>query len=517
MTIFIVRNGKVATQTNSQQYWGEKIGGELDSWNTISTDPNQFIRDSYGILSERNATLYQTEPLARACINKPLSYAIGAGIVFKSAINHEFLGWSRKKAKDWSKKFTVLLHLEKMAAGWYDNQAILFREASICGDSVLYLLREEGNELPIDLIPCGGHVIGWEMSDSYDLSAGWILGIKHDGYGRKTSFFQKSTQTSFDFKDKNGNINAIQFLFQELAGQARGYGLIHSAISLIKKMGRVWDATIARMVMESIMLGYYNVDTTDIGSQVRSAADAARGNSGAPSTRRDDTASTISGTNDLIPGNMMTLRNRESMTFNDIKTPSDNFGMANSLFLDLISMARGYPPEFISGKYNTSYTAHKGALNDSEKKFTQERTTFARTVERPVNQEYLKHFATTGQIDVPAGFWSDHKIRAALLQGSYIGPVPGHVNPLQEVNADVKAVEKSFTDYVTVARKFNRDWSEEIDDWAEQNERWSAASPEYQAEVMAAEESKRQAEEAKLQEESGEDPAARKDTRDEND
>jgi len=493
MPIMVIRGNKLITNETSSQYYGDKIPGELDSWDALADDPNKFLLDSYGVLSQRNSTLYQTEPVARACINKPLTYAIGDGVVFKSAVNADTVGWTKEQTTDWSKRLSLLLHLEKLAGGWYGKQSILFREASITGDSILYFLREDDNELPIEFIPVGGQAIDWEHTDKARQIPGWMLGIKMDQFGRETHFWQKSTDKEFAFKDDVGNINAIHFMFQELAQQARGYGMLQSVISLMKKMGKVWDATIARMVLESIMLGYYNVDTTDVAKQIKNFAGRANGKS----TLTNDSsgsASSFEKSDNVQPGTMMQLKNKESMTFNDLKTPSDNFGMANELYIRLMSQARGYPPEFIEGRYNTSFTAHKGALNDAVKKFTQERKVFTDNVEKKVNLELLKHLARTGQIEVPTAFWTDYKVREACLMGTYLGPVPGHINPLQEVNANVKAVENGFTDHEAVARNYGNDFHEFVDSWDEQQTRWLEGSAEHKATVMAAEEATKQAE-----------------------
>lgn len=488
MPILILKNGKLTKTEDSNQYTGDKVGGEFRSWDTLSTDPNRFIKESYGILSKRCATLYQTSPHARACINKPLSYAIGDGIAFKSAINAEFIGWTAKRAKKWSKKFTTLLHLDKMATGWYENQAILFREASRCGDALVYLLREDDREMPVELLVAGGHAIDWEHTVDREEGATeqWMLGIKLDKFGRRRAFWQKSTNSAVDFKDKQGNLNAIQFFFPELAGQARGYSAIHSIIAMMKQGDRMWDATIARAVTESIMMGWFNADTADVGQQIAAFADTARGKT-APSTEAT-TASSLVKSENMVPGGVFHLGNRESMSFSDLKTPSDNFGLLNEWILKCMAMARGYPPEFLLGEYNTSFTAHKGALNDASKKSVQERMQQVRMVERPVNLEYLRYYGATGQIEVPPGFWTNYRVRQALLEGTYLGPVPGHINPLQEVKADVEAVKASFTTPEMVATKYGRDWYNDFDEWEEQQTMWLEGSAEHRAEKMAEQE-----------------------------
>ena len=489
MPILVFKNGRLSRSESSAQYCGDKIGGEFRSWDTISTDPNEFIRESYGVLSDRNATLYQTSPHARACINKPLSYVIGDGIAFKSAINADFVGWTAQRAKEWSKRFSLLLHLDTLYDGWYKKQAIVFREASKCGDCIIYFLREEGREAPLELLVAPGQAIDWRHStDRTEETPGdrWVLGILLDKYSRRKAFWQKSTRSRFNFKDENGNVDAIQFMFQESAGQARGYGQIHSAIALVKQFDRFIDSTVARSVIESIMLGYYNVDKTDVGRQMRQIADMSMGNA-TPSTQVIQASTTVK-SNDMPVGAMMELQNRESMTFNDLKTPSDNFDAFNKWAMRWLAMARGYPPEFLLGEYSTSFTAHKGALNDADKKSLQERGQFAATVEKPINKAYLRHYALTGQIDVPPSFWTDYRMGEALLQGTYLGPVPGHINPLQEVKADVEAVKASFNDHEAVARKYGREWDDTIDEWEEQQTRWAQGSAEMKAQAMATQE-----------------------------
>ena len=54
-------------------------------------------------------------------------------------------------------------------------------------------------------------------------------------------------------------------------------------------------------------------------------------------------------------------------------------------------MALDIPPEVLMSNYSTSFTAHKGALNDFVKSYTLKRHNFQRTVCYPVMLEIAKY------------------------------------------------------------------------------------------------------------------------------
>lgn len=477
--LIVYKDGKLSKSEVVQQYTGEKTGGEFKDWKLFGTDPSAFIRESYGILSSRNATLYHTSAIARACVNKPLNYSIGKGLYFKSLPDGDFLGMSSDGAKEWGRKFSQLLHYEKKASKYYAKQKILAREQRITGDALLYFVREEQDLKPFDIVITGGSAIDWEKTfDNY------TLGIKTDDFNRRKGFWSSVSQKYVPFKDSEGNQIAIQFLSKDRAGQLRGLSIFSSEIARAKNLDRVWDATLERMVQEATQLGYFNASNTDVAGQARAMARMTAGNENQGS--EDLTATEIGiGTTAEKTGGMYVLENSEGMQFTDLKTPGNNFGLANEWTVNLFGMATGIPPEVLMSKYSTSFTAHKGALNDFIKIFMDDRAEFIDTVDSVVNLEYLKHFVRTKQIEVSPAFWTDYKIQLAYLEGVHLGPIPGHINPLQEVNADIKAQEHGFTLKSSIATKYGNDFWNMIDSWEEEQKRWFEASPEKQAEQMA--------------------------------
>jgi hypothetical protein len=126
-------------------------------------------------------------------------------------------------------------------------------------------------------------------------------------------------------------------------------------------------------------------------------------------------------------------------------------------------MAAGTPPEVIKSKYSTSYTAHKGALNDFERNFTARREAFIDTVCYPVLREIAVALILRGELDAP-GFFESERVQRAYLDGNWRGPSLGHINPAQEINALVnsKLMAKSEAAYrvssITDYEAFSTRW-----------------------------------------------------------
>jgi hypothetical protein len=438
ITIYDSRGG-VLKQVNGASYDGSKTGKEFANWNAQSPNHSEFILDTYDKLAARCATLYNTSSYCRALVKKPLAYSIGRGLFFRSLPNWKMLGIDKEQAKEWGRKFTMLLHFDKLAVNHYAKQHDLMSERSITGDSMLFFLREN-NGKPFDLVTASSVMV---IDSDHTVANEYTLGIKHDNYSRRSGFWSRADQKEYSFFDKNGDRNAIQLMFRERSGQIRGYGDYYWGIAHAKNADRVWDATIERMVLESIQLGWITANPNDMKQQAQNMAQASRGrrihNDGDNSTGFKDYGTA------LTPGGMPIWENKDfQINFTDLKTPSNNFSNAMVELRRLLAMGRGVAPEFVVGEYSTSFTAHKGALNDTMKTIYFERQRYAEQVEKQVNLEYLKYYVRTGMLEVMPGFWDSHYIQEAYLAGKWIGEVPGHVNPLQEVKSNIEAVGAGF-------------------------------------------------------------------------
>lgn len=483
--LVVFKDGKMKTHSVGSQYNGDKFGNDFPDWMTYSPNPNDFILDTYDELSARCATLYHTSSFMRSLVIKPLNYIVGRGIVFKSMPNFEFLGLDREEAKEWGKKFTQLLHYDKLAIDYYSKQYDVKSDLDITGDSLTMFVRDENSLAPFDIVTASGCLIDPDKTDE-----NYTLGIHHDSLMRRDGFWARTDKAFIPFQLPNGDQNVIQNMFRERGGQMRGLSAYYFGIAHAKNADRVWDSTIERMVLESIQLGWFAASNTDVGQQHR---DFVSQSTGTQSSDPDKSGGlTAVQKNGRKPGDMYVLENKESMQFLDLKTPSNNFVNANEWLVKLFSMGRGVAPEFVLGEYSTSFTAHKGALNDTMKRIFLERERLIRKHEMVVNLQYLREYVRSGLLPVVDGFWEDPRKQIAYLGGKYLGEVPGHVNPLQEINAQIKANDAGMILKSDILQMFgHNDFDSFIDVWEYEQAEWFKKSPEQQQKIVIEETSEK--------------------------
>ena len=466
--IIVLKGNKVYKQKSGAQITGEKIPGDLDGWEPYIEDINAALKLSYGDLQKRSLSLFHSYPPLASAINKTTAYAIGPGLVFRSQPDWRILGITPDQAKEWGKKFQALVHYKSTLVNWYDKQSILFRGAAAGGDSLLYFIRE--NNKPLDLVEAGGYNINWEKSDD-----NYTLGIKHDKYLRRKAIF---TDKEISFKDENGDQNVIQFYIKDLPRQLRGTPVGYKIIALAKNHDRELDATVQRTVIESMMVGYSQTETTDMRSQMQNQANNAKA-----AKKEGSILQRIGNALKLGAGNFYQLKTGEDIKFTDPKTPGNNFAPFNEWMIKFVAMGTDTTPGIIMSEYPTSYTSHKGQFNDFWKMVLLKRRAFEHQVCKVVIKEFLKEFILEGLISAP-GFFDNEMMQEAWLAGMFLGPVPGVINPLQEVNAWTKAVEQAFVLRSDVASLYGNEWSNMIDEWMEETAIFNNRSSEEKEEII---------------------------------
>lgn len=487
MPIYVVKNGSMTSTQIDKQLTGEKIPGDLDSWDYFGTDPNLILTYNYDLLCQRSTTLFHTHAPVSAGINKSAMYAIGQGLHFRSQPDYKTLEITKESAKDWGMRFQSLLHYVFCMLNFYNKQSVLFRTADIMGDSVLLFDRADQDAgLPFDLIETGGDFIDFKAAPKDNEIVN--LGIIVDKFKRRKGLVQDDeNQTRITFKDSDGLQNIVQYYNKQMARQLRGFPLAYKIIAAAKNYDRFIDATLARAVLESIMMGVVNNTESDFGSQVDKIAESTRDENGYKPPSSISTDATVS---QLATGGIFHMQGKGELNFTDLKTPSNNFDKFNNAHIDICGMALDIPPEVLMSKYSTSFTAHKGALNDFVKSYTLKRHNFQRTVCYPVMLEIAKYLFESKMIEMPkSDFMTNPITQMATLAGNWLGPVPGHINPLQEINALIAAKDNALTTPADAAAQYGSgEYEDFIEEWQQQMEQFRKMSPEAQAQAMATQE-----------------------------
>lgn len=482
MEIFIVNGNKISSASRSKQLTGEKVPGDLDSWDYFGTDPNDLLKLNYNILCERATTLFHTHPPVAGAIRKSNTYAIGSGLHFRSQPDWRYLGITKEKAKDWGMRFQKLVHYVFLMLNFYQKQGILFQTADIMGDSLLMFdYTDQTGGKPFDIIETGGDQIDFTASGEDR-----TLGIIHDKFLRRKGIVQDKSKKEVMFSDENSNQQLIQYFNKQMARQLRGFPLAYRIIAAAKNNDRWWDATLARAVLESIMMAYTSETNGDDPFQQASslAKTVIKEDGSMPPT------SSMANVMNQSVGNIYDFTGKGAIQFTDLKTPSNNFDKFQTAYIELAGMATDVPPEVLMSKYSTSFTAHKGALNDFWKFTVQKRGNFTNTVCYPTLKEVAKYLFVEGLIEMPSpDFFTNPITQMATLSGVWLGPVPGHINPLQEVKALIEAKDNAFTTPADAAAQYGGgEFEDFIEEWQRQMEEWQKMNPDKKAQVIAGQE-----------------------------
>jgi hypothetical protein len=101
-------------------------------------------------------------------------------------------------------------------------------------------------------------------------------------------------------------------------------------------------------------------------------------------------------------------------------------------------------------------------------------------------REIAINLILSGAIQAPGFFTGGDAVQRAYLKGIFLGPVPGHINPLQEVAAKEKSVENAFTKRSDeMFQSFGGDYDDAIEQWAEEEREFQKIHPDAQAAKIA--------------------------------
>jgi capsid protein len=418
-------------------YDGEKNPGDLAGWFRLLTgnSPNDFLYGTYGLVSQSCLTLYHTFGPAAAAVNKHTDYCIGDGLYFRSQPDYDLLGWKKEYARDWARRFQKLLAYKMAALNLYQKQNAAFRWALAGGDTVTYFIREKGE--PLDIVEFPGTEIDGEKN-----GGNVTLGIQHDRFYRREGFYNPGGEYTAFAAD--GRQQAVQFYLKRAPRQVRGWPLIYSQIATAKNDDRFEDATIAAAILEAIItIVTETEDPLETKNQIEQLA--ARARRRGPAGKVLDAFSGIGNAARMGAGNVLNITTGGKVTPLEKKTPSGTYPAFKEWRIKQFAMGANTPPEVLLSEYSTSYTAHMGSRNDFLKTVLWEREEFARVWMKAVIKELALELILEGAVDAPAFITGGPMIQEAYLKGIHLGPVPGFINPLQEITAKEKSVANMFS------------------------------------------------------------------------
>ena len=457
-----------STTLNSMIGWLVQAGNAEDDIDLYSSTLRKRARD-----------LYAGGGLARSGPQSLTTSVVGWGIQPKPKIDGEFLGMSddeREKAEQaivrefklWAEN--AMCDAERQQ-NFYGLQQLAFLSMLMSGDVFALFGMKENKRTPyqttIRLLEADRVSTPDTSGDSESKeteSGGRIIdGVEISREGEVIRYYissrnpnaandaQELIWTAIDAYGKDtGYPNILHVMTYERPEQRRGIPFVASEIEQLKQFSRYMNAELAANVVSAMLTVFLTSEDDDAKLGMEDAVN------------EDEKVTDDDFSLELAPGAVYTLPpGKDVKTVNPLRSNSQFETFVNTNIMTIAS-SMGIPKEVLVKKYESNYTAARGALLDFWRTVRVYRTRFNSAFNQPIYEQFLSEAVAAGRIDAP-GFFDDPAVRQAWCGCVWMGASMGHVDPLKEVNAAAMRIAQNITTQEQEAAEYNgNDWSANI-------------------------------------------------------
>lgn len=426
----------------------------LAGWLHAGGSSREDIEDNVSVLRQRTRDLYMGVPIANGAVKTMRTNVVGRGLHLKPAIDAEILGISPEEKLKLEKQIEREWRLWAESPdcdmtridNFYELQQLAFINWLVSGDCLAVLPVKPRKNQPYDLrvqlieadrlcspdnfdtldnkivggveVDQSGEVVAYHIADHHPLSYAYtdIKWQRVEAYGVLT-----------------GRRNVLHLMNRERIGQRRGVPFLAPVIESLKQLGRYTDAELVAAVVSGMFTVF--IEKADASSE-----DAI--GSMIPEEEQVDAEDETS--IELAPGAVIDLNEGEKAHDMNPGRPNANFGGFVEAICQQIGASLEIPYELLMKRFNASYSASKGALEEAWKMFNMYRDWLATDFCQPVYEEWLTEAVAKKRIKAP-GFFTDPAIKKAYCAAKWNGPARGMLDPVKEVTAAEKRVQNGFS------------------------------------------------------------------------
>lgn len=417
---------------------------------------------------------------ARSIVERYEQMVVDTGVRVECSPMSELLGITPEQAETWATDVEQRFHLwagSKLCTAaedmtLYQAQRYTMRARKRDGEYFVRCYyqsrRDLLNPLRIGFID-PNQIMGDALTDT-----GWprtaVDGIRRDDVGREIEYSVAVQSQDGTIKyEKIPAVSARSGLplmlhgyAPEYAGQSRGFSAIGHAIHEFEMLTDFTAAQIKKAIVQSSISMY--VKPSDSAPALNPFSDMGSGPSSgfaAPvepntSALSDDTVaySQINDVN-LRPGSVGVFNLAEGSDLLPFQSsaPGDTFPSFVQAFTGYLAASVNMPPEVMSLKFGSSFSAMRGVLILFWRTACIERDEEASDFYHPIFRAWLSGEIAAGRVSAPG--WSDPRMRAAWCQCTWNGPPMINIDPSKTANADQMYVEMGAETLDQVARNFN--------------------------------------------------------------
>lgn len=475
----------------------------LRGYYPIKASTKSDVDANLTLLRNRSADMYCNSPLGASAINTSRSNVIGAGLRLSPKVDHRALGITAEEAKEWQrtalKEFNLwaessscdLYHKQN----FFDMQDIAYLSYLVDGDTFAaikyrtplpnnpYAMRIQlleanrvCNPSPIAIYgsitpytvemrnPDNGNRIisGVEIDKDGAVVAYWIANrVPYDPFDISTNIKWSRVQA---FGGNTGMPNILQISHEERPEQYRGVPYLAPIIEELKQISRYTNAELTAAVIKAFFTLFFTENNG--GGDINTLLPNRQTEEGEKLTPDDMNLFELgAGTLNLLPAGY------DVKSIDASRTLSTFEPFINTLSSH-VGAAIGIPSEVLLSRFQSSYSAARGALIQAAGCFKTRRVWFARDFCKPIYEAWLVEAVATGRLKAP-GFGTDTAITKAWSGSDWFGPVMGMLDPVKEVNAAALRIKYGFsTGERESAEMTGTDYDSNIDQIAAEQNVW---------------------------------------------
>lgn len=400
------------------------------------------------LLRQRSRDLMRNNPLALGAMNTVCTNVVGTGLKLQSRIDRDFLKLSDEKADEFES--TVEREFKLWANGttcdatrklnFVGLQSLVFRSALENGDCFVLLSYKERKFCPYGLclqvieadricnpnysIDSETLIAGIEKDTSGEPIAYYILKNHPGGLRRKQDEWFKITA----FHPKTGLPQIIHLHAMLRPGQTRGVPYLAPVIEALKQLGSYTEAEVMAAVISSCLTVFVKTPQGD-GELLPMTHNAQSNDSHYK----------------LGNGAIIGLAEGEDITTVNPGRPNAQFDPFVQSILRQIGVALELPFEVLIKHFTASYSAARAAILEAWRFFMAKREWLAQNFCQVVYETWLNEAILQNRIQAPGFISGDPAIRAAYCGSHWIGPAPGQIDPLKEIQAARERIDAGIS------------------------------------------------------------------------
>jgi len=413
----------------------------LKEWVPWLKDADRDTLPDRQVLVNRSRDLSRNNPIALGAINTKVLNVVGDGLKLQSKIDYEFLGMTADAASDWQRNTEREFHVwsesqecdAERTLNFYGLQELAFRSVLTSGDVFALLPMFERGGFPyqtrVQLIE-GDRISNPNHQMDTIAMAG---GVEKDSFGAPVAYHIQTqhpgsliTELRWNrvpaFGAKTGRRNVIHLYPKLRPHQSRGIPDLAPVIETLKQLDRYTEAELMAAVVTGMFAVFFKTESAGGLAPMEPTSDIG----GSTADKDYKLQSGIIG--QLSPG--------ESIETVDPNRPNIAFDPFMQAILRQVGVALELPFEVLIKHFTASYSASRAAMMEAWRFFRRRRKWLGESFNDPIYRTWLMEAVASGRIHAPGYLSGNAAIIRAYSACEWVGPAPGHIDPLREAKAE---------------------------------------------------------------------------------